>query len=156
MTHQTPQHIICAVRGKPYSRETVTRAIDLALETNAKLTFFYVADVEFLDRATIGPLSVVYHEMVEMGKFTMLLLCDRAQRRGVDQVDYIVRQGNIQEQLRLLAAETEADIMVIGRPTRDLGRKVFKPAEFDAFVAELEREGDLRVIQVTPSHDADD
>jgi nucleotide-binding universal stress UspA family protein len=151
MTQQTPQHIICAVRGKPYSRETATGAIDLALETGARLTFFYVADVEFLDHATVGPLSVVYHEMVEMGKFTMMVLCDRAERRGVKEVDYIVRQGNFLEQLHLLVAEAEADMLVIGRPTRGPGLKMFGPAEFDAFVAKLERDFNLRVVQVTPS-----
>lgn len=151
MTNSKPQHIICAVRGGPESRETVTRAIDLALEAGARLTFFHVMDAEFLGYATIGPLSVVYHELVEMGTFAMLILCDRAQRRGVSQVDYIVREGNIRRQLRQCAIETQAQTMVMGRPTRSPGRNVFKVDEFDAFVAELEREGGLRVVPVAPS-----
>jgi nucleotide-binding universal stress UspA family protein len=150
MTSPTPRHIICAVRGGPESRETVTRAIDLALETGSRLTFFHVMDVEFLEYATVAPLSVVYHELVEMGTFTMLILCDRAQRRGVAEVDYVVREGNIRKQLRQFAIETRAEVMVMGRPTRSPGRNVFGPDEFAAFVGQLEPEGDLTIIIVTP------
>ena len=109
------------MRGGPESRATVTRAIDLALETGARLTFLHVLDAEFLEYATIGPLSVVYHELMEMGTFAMLILVDRAQRRGVDNVDYIVREGNIRSHLREFAIETEAEVMVMGRPTRSPG-----------------------------------
>ena len=35
MINQPIKHIICAVRGQPNGIETVTRAIDLALEHNA-------------------------------------------------------------------------------------------------------------------------
>ncbi len=149
MSDSKIRHIICAVRGGPESRETVSHAIDLALESSARLTFFRVMDAEFLQHATVGPLSVVYNELGEMANFAMLILCDRAQRRGVSQVDCVVREGNIQKQLRQFATETQADLMVMGRPTRSPGSNVFKPAEFDAFVAEIEQEGDLRVVVVT-------
>jgi nucleotide-binding universal stress UspA family protein len=145
-----PRHIICAVRGGPESRETVTRAIDLALESGARLTFFRVLDAEFLNHATIGPLSVVYRELREMGQFAMLILCDRAQRRGVGKVDSIVREGNVQKQLREFAIETHAEVMVMGRPTRSPGSNTFKPAEFDAFVAALEEDTDLKIEVVEP------
>jgi nucleotide-binding universal stress UspA family protein len=143
-------HIICAVRGGPESRETVTRAIDLALESGARLTFFRVFDAEFLNHATIGPLSVVYRELREMGQFAMMILCDRAQRRGVGEVNSIVREGNVQKQLREFAVETHAEVMVMGRPTRSPGSNTFKPAEFDAFVAELEEDTDLKIEVVEP------
>jgi nucleotide-binding universal stress UspA family protein len=150
MTVKNPRHIICAVRGGPESRETVTRAIDLSLEHGARLTFLHVLDAEFLEYATIGPLSVVYRELNEMGTFTMLILADRAQRRGVEQVDYVLPEGNIRAELIRYANETKAEMMVMGRPTRSPGRNVFKIAEFDDFVAELEREGNLAIVKVSP------
>jgi nucleotide-binding universal stress UspA family protein len=148
MTKRMPQHIICAVRGGPESRETVTRAIDLALEYGARLTFLHILDAEFLEYATIGPLSVVYHELNEMGTFTMLILSDRAQRRGVEQVDYVLVEGNIRDGLIRYAYETKAEMMVVGRPIRSPSRNVFKTAEFDDFVSELEQEGNLTIIKV--------
>ncbi len=151
MTSSKPQQIICAVRGGPESRATVTRAVDMALDSGARLTFFRVMDAEFLNHATIGPLSVIYRELSEMAQFTMLILCDRAQRRGVANVDCIVREGNIRKQLLQFAVETNAEVMVMGRPTRSPGSNVFKPAEFDDFVANLEQEARMRVVVVTPS-----
>jgi nucleotide-binding universal stress UspA family protein len=151
MATQRPQHVICAVRGGPESRDTVTRAIDLSLEHAARLTFFHIMDADFLEHATVGPLSVVYRELVEMGTFAMLILCDRARRRGVAQVDYVVQEGNIRKRLRQFAVETHAEVMVMGQPTRSPGRNVFKADELEGFVQELEREGNLRVIQVAPS-----
>lgn len=151
MTNQKPKRVICAVRGGRESRGTASRAIQLAIETDARLTFFHVMDAEFVAHATVGPLRLVYRQLVEMGEFTMLILCDRARRRGVTQVDYIVWEGNIRKQLRKFAYETQAGVMVMGRPTRSPGSNVFKPKEFEAFAAELEREGELQVVQVTPS-----
>ena len=150
METRKPSHIICAVRGGPESRETVTQAIALALESGAQLTFFRVLDAEFLEHATIGPLSVVYRELIEVGQFAMLILCDRAQRRGVEKVDCVVREGNVRKQLREFAIETHADLLVMGRPVRSPGSNTFKPAEFDAWVAELEEEADLEIRVITP------
>jgi nucleotide-binding universal stress UspA family protein len=145
-----PQRIVCAVRGSPQSRETVTRAIELALEHEARLTFFYVVDAEFHRHATVGPLSVIYHELVEMSEFTLLILEDRAQRRGVKQVDSLIWKGNVQKKLLQLVREVQPDVLVLGWPLRGAGRPRFKPAEFKTFVAELEREGNTHV-EVVPA-----
>ena len=140
------EHIVCAVRGSPQSRATVTHAIDLALEHGALLTFFYAVDAEFLARTTIrGPLSIVYRELIQMSEFTMLILKDRAERRGVTQVDSIIRDGDVRSQLLRLLHELRPDVVVVGWPLRGAGRPRFKPDEFRAFVAELEREANTRV-----------
>ncbi len=143
------KQILCAVRGGPESRDTVTRAVDLALETGAKLTFFHAMDAEFLGQAAIGrTLSGIYSELHEMGKFAMLILVDRAQRRGVENVDYIMREGNIRKQLIQIAIETHAEVMIVGRPTRGPTSNVFKMGEMEAFAEELAREGSLKVVVV--------
>jgi len=148
MQNQIKQ-ILCAVRGGPESRETVTHAIDMALETGAKLTFFHAMDAEFLGQAAMGrTLSGIYSELHEMGKFTMLILKDRAQRRGVEQVNYIVREGNIRKQLIQIAIETHAEVMIVGRPTRSPTSNVFKEGDIEAFAEELAKEGDLKVVVV--------
>jgi RNase H-fold protein (predicted Holliday junction resolvase) len=60
-----------------------------------------------------------------------------------------VREGNIRKQLHEFAIETQADVMVMGRPTRSPGYNVFKTGEFDDFTAKLEQDGNLKVIKVT-------
>ena len=52
MTNPETPHIICAVRGVPKSRETATKAINLALDQDARLTFVHVTNLEFLGSAT--------------------------------------------------------------------------------------------------------
>ena len=154
MTDSNVEHILCAVRGTPESRATVTEAINIALEDDARLTFVYVVDAEFKARTTVsGPLSVIYRELVNMSEFLMLILCDRAQRRGVSQVDFMIREGNVRRQLRQVVAETKAEVLVLGTPARGPGKATFKEAEFDAFVAELEQLRPLRLVLVpsTPS-----
>jgi nucleotide-binding universal stress UspA family protein len=141
--------ILCAVRGGPESRETITQAIELALESGAKLTFFHAMDAEFLGQAAIGrTLSGIYNELHEMGKFAMLILVDRAQRRGVENVDYIMREGNIHKQLIQIAIETKAEVMIVGRPTRGPTSNIFKIGEMEEVANELAREGGLKVIVV--------
>jgi nucleotide-binding universal stress UspA family protein len=151
MSPDTVKHIVCAVRGRPESRTTVTRAVDLALEHQAHLTFLHMIDAEFLEHATVAPLSVVYKELVEMARFAMLILCDRAQRRGVRAVDYIVMEGNIRKQLRQFAIDTQADLMIMGAPTPGPGKNVFKQEELKQFIREMEQESNLRIIQIAPT-----
>jgi RNase H-fold protein (predicted Holliday junction resolvase) len=57
-------------------------------------------------------------------------------------------KGNIPEQLRQLVQEVKADVMVMGRPVPGMGRSVFTPAEFNAFVEKLVQEAGIQIIQV--------
>ena len=150
MTEYKRKHILCAVRGQPKSRGTATRAIDLALEHDARLTFVWVIDIQFLSQAapTMSPISVIYNQLQEMGEFSMLILCDRAERRGVKQVDYMIRKGGIADELLQIALESRADMMVLGRPVRELGQSIFTPDRFAKFVKEVEQKAGLEVIEV--------
>lgn len=150
MKQRKYDHVLCAVRGRPESRETATRAIDLALEHEADLTFIHVMDAEFLGRATptLSPLKMVYEQLEQMGEFAMQILCDRATRRGVEQVAYILEKGNVPKRLREIVRDLDADALVIGRSVRGPGKSVFTPDQFDAFIAKIEEEVGLEVIQV--------
>jgi nucleotide-binding universal stress UspA family protein len=150
MSEKRIRHIICAVRGRPESRETVTRAIDLAIEHDARLTFLHVMDADFVEHATVGPLSVIYQELKGMGEFTMMILKDRAERRGVQEVDYIIREGNIIKQIRKFAIETHAEMMVVGKPKDRPGRNIFRAHEFEDFMNRLEKDGNITIIRVDP------
>lgn len=149
-SEKSKPHIVCAVRGGPESRETVSRAIEMALAAAAGLTFLRVMDAEFLNHATVAPLSVIYRELQNMAEFAMKILCDRAERKGVTDVRCLVRAGNIQRQLLEFVTGEEVDVLVMGRPVRSPGTNVFKPAQFDQFVAELEAATNVRVEVVTP------
>ena len=154
MTPHVFKHIVCAVRGHPESRITITRSVDLALEHRARLTFVHVIDAEFLEHATVKPLSVVYGELVEMARFAMLILCDRAQRRGVQEVDFIVLEGDVSKQLRQFAIDTKADLMIMGTPIPGPGKNIFKQEELKKLIREMEERGDIQIIQI-PANNTD-
>lgn len=150
----TYQHILCAVRGHPHSRTTATRAIDLALAHQARLTFVHTLDISYLEHATIGTPRVAYQMLREMAEFAMLLLVDRAHRRGVSDVRYVFREGDIRKQLTQYIAESDADVLVIGMPEgRQEGHAIFTPKELQAFVSEIEQDAGFPVIVVPPAAD---
>ncbi len=152
MSEQKIKSIICAVYGKPSSRTTISRAIDLALEYNAKLTFVHAINAEFLKSSTpaMMPLKTVYKQLHDMGNFAMMMLMDRAERRGVSQTDYRVREGNVREQLLLAVQELRPDILVIGKPTSLLGESVFKEQPLKEFIDQIQLDMGIQIEIVEP------
>jgi len=148
MAFVTSRHVICAVRGGPESQETANSAIDLARDYGAKLTFFHVVDPGCLDCGDLARSSAAYREYLEQAESMLHTLVGKAQARGVTQVDVLLREGDTREELRELAVETDAELLVLGYPTPDSYRSVFRVDEFHQFLAELDFGGDLRTIQV--------
>ena len=150
MDEKPIEYIICAVRGRPQSRDTATQAIDMALKHNARLTFVLIIDAEFLAMATpaMTRLRTVLNQLEEMSEFALLILTDRAHRRGVQEVDSFVLKGAVREELRKLAASTEAQVMIIGRPDPNVRSSVFQPDEFETFITELNAHTGLEIIPV--------
>ncbi len=148
MTNSEITHIVCAVRGIPQSRKTVTYAIQLALEHQARLTFVHVNDAEFMAAAspTLTSLATVYKQMRDLSEFTLQILCDRATRRGVEQVDYQVLEGRLLVQIRSLLLERMPDILVIGKPmTQAISESGDKRNELRDLVQEIEEQTNITV-----------
>ena len=145
------KQILCAVRGVPQSRTTVTKAIDLAIEFEARLTFAHVNNADFLISTgpTLTSLPKVKKQLQRLSEFTMTVLCDRAERRGVKRVNYILREGQILAQLFELLTEHTPDILVIGRPIneeKDISN--LKLSDIDDFITKVEDNLHITVIPV--------
>ncbi len=91
------------------------------------------------------PLKTVYKQLHDMGNFAMLMLVDRAERRGVSQAAYLVREGNVQEQFHRTVLELRPDMLVIGKPTSTLGEAVFKDQSLEEFIQQLQHETKIQV-----------
>ena len=61
-----------------------------------------------------------------------------------------MREGNLQENLGQLANATKVEILILGSHLRLAGSTVFKAAEYGQFVTDLERDANLRIVQVSP------
>jgi len=147
MTSAMIEHVACAVRDGPESRETASSAIDRALKAEAKLSFFHVVDPDYLDCGDIARTSAAYREYTEKAESAMRALCTQARQRGVAHVDFVLREADTRQELRQLAIETDAELLVFGHPNLDSERSAFSPDEFHQFLAELDFVGGLRTIQ---------
>jgi len=119
MNSETPKHIVCAARGGRRIQPSVNRAIELACETRARLTFLYVLDVEFMKHTTRGRTDLVYEELDKLGEFMMLRLCEYAHAGGCAHADYAIRHGKIREEIVAYLEEVHPDLLVLGRPGRE-------------------------------------
>jgi nucleotide-binding universal stress UspA family protein len=124
------------------------RAIDLALDTQAGLTFFHVVDPGCLGCGDLATSSAAYRQYLEQAESILHALVGRAQDRGVTHVDSLLREGDARQELRNLAVETDAELLVLGHPRPVSEGSLFSPDEFHQFLAELDFGGDLRTIQV--------
>lgn len=92
------------------------------------------------------PVRSIYEKLHEMGE----LICDRASRRGVANLDYELHEGDIKLNLRQIAIGTHADILVKDRPIHSPGSNVFNKENFAEFIKSLEADTDPHIIVVSP------
>jgi nucleotide-binding universal stress UspA family protein len=144
MSQQVPNHILCGVRSRPGGEETVARAIDLALESGAQLTFCQIVDTTFINRFSGrgSARKAATEEIHDMAEFALSIICDQALAAGVSNVNCIVRVGDVRGALLELVAITGADLLVLGRPQQSVpGRSVFDDRKRSEFIAEMEAAG---------------
>lgn len=136
------RHILCAVRGVPQSRDTVSYAIQFSLEHHSRLTFVHVNDARFMASAspTLTSLATVYKQMRDMSEFALLVLCDRAKRRGIEVVDYQILEGRFLVQIQRLVYELNPDILVVGKPVAaDPGSPIIQMNKFEEIMDEIQQ-----------------
>ena len=117
-TNQDFGNIICATRGGEGSEPTVRGAINLARERGLRLTFLYIADLEFMKRTAMAHTSRAAEELRKMGEFIMTALVEQAQGEGIE-ADFAVRPGRFREELLRYLEETRPATLVLGSPRPD-------------------------------------
>jgi nucleotide-binding universal stress UspA family protein len=145
---ETQPHIVCAARGGQHIQPSVKRAIELACESNARLTFLYILDIEFMKHTSLGRTSLIFDALDKMGEFMMLRLCEYAAEGGCANADYAIRHGKVREEIKAYLAETRPGLLVLGRPNH--GPEHEEPPAFEhegivRFAEEITRETGVRV-----------
>ena len=138
--------ILCATRGGEASYRTQDAAIALAQERGDELLLLFVVDTHFLDKAgrAVRP-DVVAEEMSNMGEFLLAMAQERAQKQGVA-ADYLLRRGELRDELKAAAREEGVDLVVLGKPAGT--ESAFVPADLEAFAAEIEAETGVEAVIV--------
>ncbi len=149
--------VLCAVRGQLESQATAKRAISIALEHQASLHYCYILDLEFMKDAspTLSPIRHVYRELEDMSEFALSILAEKTQQRGVGDVDYSILKGDVPETLIEFSEYIGADVIVMGTPIKSMGKNVFTPHQFDAFVEKIRDETGIDVVEVRPETNND-
>ena len=129
--------ILCATRGGEVSYRTQDAAIALANERGDELIFLYMVDLHFLDNTVDSGVVDVEQEVTKMGQFLLLMAKERAAEQGVV-AETICRKGSLREQLKNVAREEKASLVVLGRPAD--AESVFQLAGLETFAAEIESE----------------
>jgi RNase H-fold protein (predicted Holliday junction resolvase) len=84
-----------------------------------------------------------------MGEFILLTAQARAEEAGV-QAGGTVRQGNVVEEITVLAKEIEASHVILGQPRNEELENVFTSDRLQAFVQQLEEETGAKVMLTEP------
>jgi nucleotide-binding universal stress UspA family protein len=153
MTSGHVTHVVCALRGGAESKETASCAIELARGARARLTLVHIIDPGCIDCGDLARTSAAYRQYVEDAESNLQTLARQARQTGVPEVAIQLREGNTRRELRQLAVETDAELLVLGHPGTDPQRNLFGVDEFHQFIAELDFGGDLRTVQVRPKPD---
>ncbi len=108
--------ILFPTRGGQASYSNQDAVIALAKESNAKLIFLYISNVNFLEKlGHVRHTTVVQDELEDMGEFLLLMACERAEKVGWE-AKMVVRQDSFMEAVHDVISEHQVDTFVIGAP----------------------------------------
>jgi nucleotide-binding universal stress UspA family protein len=137
--------IVCAIRGRPASRSTINRSIQLAKDTNLKLHFLYVVNLDFLTHTTSSRIHNISEELEEMGEFIVLNAKAEAEKKGIT-TEGFVRNGQVGDEIIKFCKEIHADYMVLGKPQEQRNRNLFTTERINIFAKNIEDESGVKII----------
>lgn len=134
--------ILCATRGGEASHHTQQYAIEMAKSRNVDVLFLYVSNVEFLHNVAPVKYQDVQEELDKMGEFLLLMAKERAEQQGVS-ASTIVKSGVFREALIATAAETQASLIVLGKPEE---HNLTERAFLENLIAELKEKTGVEAV----------
>ena len=139
--------IVCATRGGEASHRTQERAIALAKERSAELTFLCVVDASFAGTLSEELNAALEHELKRLGRSLLHVAEARAQEQGVS-AQTVCMSGPVQENIRAYLQHVNASTLVIGQSRPGKVNQVFCPECVDDFAEMLRQSTNVEVIVV--------
>ncbi len=140
--------IVCATRGGEACRRTQEKAIALAKERGAELTFLYIADSSLVGPVDESLADVVSDETARLGRALLRIAQLRARKQGLA-AQAVVRHGAVQQGIKDYLRQVEACMLVIGAPRTGTPPRAFTPPEIQRFVQAVRQDLDIEVLVVT-------
>lgn len=107
--------IVCATRGGAGSRAVQEKAIKYAQQQECDLIFLYIIDVSGMDEADERLKPAVKEELYWLGR-TLLQIAQRRAKNANISSEVVIREGNVQEEIRRYLRESSATILLLGAP----------------------------------------
>ena len=139
--------IVCATRGGEASRRTQQRAIKLAKERGADLTFLCVVDPGFVETSDERLKLALSDELKRLGRSLLCMAQARAEERGVE-AQTIVRCGPVREHLVAYLRESDADTLVIGAPEKERQIAALDPKNVERLAETVREATGVEVVVV--------
>lgn len=137
--------IVCAVRGGPNCRSTVTQAITLAKNTHLPLYFLYVVNLDSLPYAHSGHMHAISEKMHQMGQAVLFAVQNKASALGIVS-GAMVRQGNVGAEILDLCRDLDADYVILGRPGGHQRENIFTRDSLKRLSQQIDREVGAQVV----------
>ncbi len=137
--------ILCATRGGEDSYRAQDKAIALAKEGGDELIFLYVVDLAFLDKGAAPIVVDIKGSMDRVGEFLLVMAQERAREQGVTAA-YLLREGEVWNEIKAATREEKADLVVLGRPCGE--NRIFALEGLQTCADEIEAETGAKVLIV--------
>jgi nucleotide-binding universal stress UspA family protein len=140
--------IVCATRGGEASRRTQERAIALAKERDAELTFLCVVDPTFAGPVKEPLAAALKDELRRLGRSLLCIAQRRAREQGVV-AQAVTRCGPVWQNIQEYLHQVNADTLVIGAPRTQSTSQAFDPGDVHRFAETVHQSTDVEVVVVT-------
>jgi nucleotide-binding universal stress UspA family protein len=140
--------IVCATRGGEASHRTQERAIALAKERDAELTFLCIVDTGFAGPLNEKLAAALEDELKRLGCSLLHIAETRAQEQGVS-AQTVCMSGPIRENIQAYLKRVEASTLVIGQSRSSVVHQAFGSGDVSDFAEMLRQTANVEVIVVT-------
>jgi len=140
--------IVCATRGGEASRRTQERAIALAKERGAPLTFLCVVDPDFAGPVNEPLAAALKDELNRLATSLLSIAQARAQEQGVP-AETAILSGPVWQTIEGYLREVSAGTLVIGAPGAAPTPEPFGSGDVQEFAERVRRDMGIEVVVVT-------
>lgn len=137
--------ILCAIRGGPSSRPTITTSIQLAQETGEIIYFLYVVNLDFLTHSSSSKTNHISQELHDMGEFILLSAQEQADLAGV-QAEGVIREGRVVEEIITFCEERKPLYVILGRPEEEGEDNLLSMERLQIFADRIKEASQAQVI----------
>jgi nucleotide-binding universal stress UspA family protein len=137
--------IVCAIRGGPYSRPTIQKAIKLSKKSKQRIFFLYVVNLEFLSNALHSNVVLMEEEITQMGEFILFNAQETARKKGLE-AEAVIRKGQVGHEIKQLCEEIGAEYVILGKPKSGQERNILDATALDDFASDVEATCGAKVV----------